>query len=74
MANFKLTDIIYAKIWGQAVVDTCLTFDGFYETMVFKINPVTGIRQMYPEVDSMRYANEDQAREGHQKMIEKWRS
>ena len=73
MPEFRLTDNIYAKAWGEVAVDTCLTFEGFYETMVFQIDVTTGRPCYSTEVDSMRYADEDQAREGHQKMIDKWR-
>lgn len=71
--HFQLRDAVPANFYGTVVVDTSCTFEGYYETMVFKTDPMTGITCASSELDVMQYATEEQATAGHYKMIEKWR-
>lgn len=73
-AQFKLKDVVPARFYGNVLVDTSYTFEGYYETMVFEIDRLTGVPCMSRELDVKQYANEDQAAEGHAKMVEKWRT
>ena len=56
---------------GTVVIDTRHTFDGYYETMVFKCDSDGNIDWL--EIDCDRYPSADEMEAGHQRMIEKWR-
>ena len=66
----KLRDTVRSSV-GFVVVDTCKTFEGFWETMVFKATK-SGLVRNYIDLDSARYVDESSAVDGHKRMIEKW--
>ena len=68
---YHARDLIQASR-GLVLVDTCLTSEGFWETMVFPADP-NGMIASSIDLDGMRYDTEDQARQGHSEMIGKWR-
>ena len=56
---------------GPVLIDTRYTFDGYYETMVFKCDK-NGAVDNWIELDVDRYPSIMEMRDGHQRMIGKW--
>lgn len=69
-SSFKMRDTI-TSYRGKVIIDTCLTTDCGYETMVFKANPDGTLGE---SLDSDNYFDKDHAVVGHMAMIEKWRA
>ena len=58
---------------GTVLIDTRYTFDGYYETMVFRCDKNGGVKDDdWIELDCERYPSIKDMRDGHQRMIGKW--
>ena len=66
-------DVVQSKN-GMVLIDTCHTFDGLLETMVFRCNEDGRIvrNEDWIELDRLLYNNVDDMKNGHQRMIGKW--
>ena len=70
---FKLRDAINCPTFGEVVVDTSYTFEGYYETMVFRKDRSDDTLCFCEPLDTVQYATEHEAIAGHEQMLEKWR-
>ena len=68
----KLTDTVKTKNGRFVVVDTCYTFDHGLETMVFASDEKGTIKD-WSDLDAMTYSTTEEAKAGHQQMIEEWK-
>ena len=61
---------------GYVLIDTRHTFDGYYETMVFRCNEDGNIvrEEDWLELDGDRYPSAAEMCDGHKRMIDKWQA
>lgn len=57
---------------GSVIIDTCYTFDGKWESGVFRVKSGTETVRNWIALEIVRYKNKEEAQIGHDDLIEKW--
>ena len=69
----KMSEVVEKKSGGYVLVDTCNTIDHDWETMVFECDAEGNVED-WGELDCERYDSQEEAKEGHNKMVEEWKA